>query len=705
MKIVYIGASDGLAETVIERMSQEGNDVYLLSDNALSDAPKKGPLHRYYRSPRKGQTFENLLRSLSPDCVIFAGKQSMGDDKGEDADQDIMLLARSLRALDASPHTRFVLLSSTDVYGNTEGAARESAPCLPATERGLRFVQEEQLLEMHQQQRGLDGVILRISQLYTDKPEEGHVDFLSRSFTDAIEAKSPLTADVFQPLHVADLADAIKRVMDAGEGVYNVAGGGLLHSRHLHELVCQEEKLPERPVQWLNPPCVSLGDDSRIEHELGWREMRNLEELMQQGKITYRRARKKRSSEKKRIVPTAVRQTAENLLIFAAFFALDLLCGSHELFSQINWLMIYVILVSVSYNIYQSTLAAILASAAYLLGHIFSVAELNTFNFYAESVLAIAEFVFLGLIVSYTTNTLRGKARDSRLDLELLQEEYDDLKVINDENVLIKNEYEQRVLTSKSGFPKLYDLVSRLMVQEPDRILMETMQVISELVSTDTVAVYQGEAGTPYLRLVGALSDDSALGGKTWDLSESPRIRDAIERGELYQGQLGSDEPAVVMPIICHDVPEVVVLIKRLPYESETLYHINLLKTMSLLLRDSMEKALQYEKLSREDAYVAGTDILLPEAFRKRIQLAEEKAQKGLAEYCVVRFSSAGSLAEATNAISQTLRATDQLGTDDDGALFALLNNTGPDGLSYLQKRLSAYGVRAQMVLSESMAV
>ena len=235
---------------------------------------------------------------------------------------------------------------------------------------------------------------------------------------------------------------------------------------------------------------------------------------------------------------------------------------------------------------------------------------------------------------------LREDARSVRQDLEMLKEEYEDLKDINEENVLIKNEYEQRLLTSKSGFPKLYDLISRLMVQEPDRILLEAMQVISELVRTDTVAVYHGQAGSPWLRLVGALSESSVMDGKSWNLSDSPKICDAVMRGELYQGEFGSGEPAIVMPIVCQDVPEAVVLIKKLPYECETLYHINLLKTMSLLLRDSMEKALRYEELSREEHYVKDTDILKPEAFRKQILLAGEKAEKCMAEYCVVELLS-----------------------------------------------------------------
>lgn len=706
MKIVYIGTSDGLAEALAERMGQEGNDIYLLSDKALPKKPKGISLHRFYRSPRKGENFGKLLRSIAPDCVIFAGNDYISGAHGEESEEDVTLLARSLRAAAAFPQVKFILLSSTEVYGNTEEKADESARCAAVSERGIRFIQEEQLLEIYQKQHGMDGVILRASQLYAERAREDQGDFLSQSFSAAAQAESRMPANVFQPLHVSDLVDAVKRVMDAGtQRVYNVCGNAEISAQRLYQLVCWQQGLQERAVRWEDPGCVTLADSGRIREELGWSNFRNLEEQLKKGEITYERVKAKGRNKKKWTIPTDIRQIAENLVLFEAFFLLSSLCSSHSLFSQIDWLMVYVILIAISYNIYQSALAAVLASAAYLYSRGLSILEMTTFHSYADAVQVFMQYVSLGLIVSYTTNTLKQDAWSVRLDLDMLKEEYEDLKAVNEENVLIKNEYEERLLTSKTGFPKLYDLISRLMVQEPDRILMETMQVISELVRTDTVAVYQGQAGSPWLRLAAALNDGSVMEGKSWNLSNFPQIFTAVAQGELYRGELGSGEPAVVLPIVCRDIPAAVVLIKTLPYECETLYHVNLLKTMSLLLRDSMEKALQYEELSRADRYMEGTDIMKPEAFRGQVRLAEEKAEKGLAEYCVVELAHSGSLEEAAAAVSRALRVADRLGTDGEGKLFALLNNTGPESLEYLRVRLLACGVEARPAADKPEAV
>lgn len=697
MKIVYIGRSDGLAEMLAERMGQEGDDVYLLSDKELPQKSKGVLRHRFYRSPRKGESFGKLLSSIVPDLVIFAGNNYISSIHGEESDEDVTQLARSLRAVTAFPHVKFILLSSIEVYGDTRGKADESAECRAVSERGVRFIREEQLLDIYRRQHGMDAVILRASQLYTSRPKEGEGDILSQCFSEDVKAEEQRLDDVFQPLHVSDFVDAVKKVIDAGkQPVYNVCGSVEVSQKRLYQMVCQAEDRKVQTIRWREPACVTLGDSSQIRQELGWSEFRNLEEQLKKGEITYERDLSKRRNKKKWTIPTDVRQTVENLLLLEVFFVLNSLCASHSLFSQVDWLMIYVILISVSYNIYQSALAAVLASAVYLYSQNLSILEMTTFYSYADTVLAFMQFISLGLIVSYTANTLRQDAWSVRLDLDMLKEEYQDLRAVNDENVLIKNEYEERLLTSKTGFPKLYDLISRLMSGEPDRILMETMQVVSELVRTDTVAVYQGQEGSPWLRLVGALGDNSVMDGKSWNLSGFPQIWDAVEQGELYQGEVGSEEPAIVLPIICQGVSQAVVLIKSLPYECETLYHVNLLKTMSLLLRDVMEKALQYEELSREERYVADTEILKPEAFHKRVLLAEEKAEKRMAEYCVAELTYPGSLAEAARVVSRTLRVTDCLGTDGEGKLFVLLNNTGSDALTYLQKRLLKDGVEVR---------
>lgn len=696
VKIVYIGAADVLAEALIERLGKEGNDAYLLSDQELPGKKEGGFKYRFYRNIRNSGALGKILGSISPDYVIFAGNHYINGAYCEEEEEDVTQFASVLRVLPEIPGAKLALLSSIEVYGAVKTPADENCERRPVTQRGLRFVREELLFELYRRQYGVEGVILRGSQLYSDRVKEGNQDFLSAAFTqaDRLPEGDCVSDEVLQPLHVSDFVDALNRAINGGQqDVYNVCGSFQVWKRQLYLWIGQALGRSEKSVIWREAQHLTLGDNRRIKSEQEWTDFRSLEDQLAGGKIAYERLPVEKKRREKSNLPAGVRRTVENLAVFAAFFGLNVLCQSHSLFSQIDWLLMYVILISLFLGIRQSSLAVILASCTYLFSQDLTILEMNNFYSYAGSVLVIMEFVFLGLVVSYTADMLRENLRNNALELDMLRAEHEDLKAINDENVLIKNEYEERLLDSRYGLPKLYHMVSRLMVLEPDRIFMEIMSIISELVHTDTVAVYRVRAGSPYLRLINALNEESIAGGKSWDVSPYPQIVKCMERGELYQGAFGSEEPAVTLPILHQGACVAVILIQKLPYESETLYHINLLKTLSLLLRDSVGRALDYEELTRSEQYLEGVDVLKPEPFRKTVRLAMEKSEKRIAEYCLLEIPYSGSLEAAYGAVAPKLRVTDHFGVDETGRLYALLNSTGAGDLERLQERLAADGV------------
>ena len=143
---------------------------------------------------------------------------------------------------------------------------------------------------------------------------------------------------------------------------------------------------------------------------------------------------------------------------------------------------------------------------------------MTNFYSYAQSVLTVVEFVFFGVAVSYTVDMLREEVRDTRRGYEMASNDFRELKAINAQNVVIKNEYEKRLLDSKESIPHLYSLIERLMVLSPDRIFLEILHVVAQLVETDTVAVYTVNPKSTYLRLVNALNDASSMGGKSGTL-------------------------------------------------------------------------------------------------------------------------------------------------------------------------------------------
>lgn len=137
-----------------------------------------------------------------------------------------------------------------------------------------------------------------------------------------------MKAEVFQPLHVSDLVDAVKRAADGGrQPVYNVCGSAEVPAKRLYELVCRQEGISGQDVRWEAPACTALADSSRIRKELGRRDFRDLEEQLREGRLPYKRAPAETRKKKKRGIPAGIRQLAENLFLFALFFAINSLCA------------------------------------------------------------------------------------------------------------------------------------------------------------------------------------------------------------------------------------------------------------------------------------------------------------------------------------------------------------------------------------------
>ena len=122
----------------------------------------------------------------------------------------------------------------------------------------------------------------------------------------------------------------------------------------------------------------------------------------------------------------------------------------------------YVVIISLGYGVKQGALAVVFSSIIYLTVQGGSIFEMTNFYSYAESVLMIVEFIFFGIMVGYSVDMIKEEKRNDKIELQRISDSYEKLKEINDKNVLLKNEYEKRVLDAKTSLPRLYSIINRI---------------------------------------------------------------------------------------------------------------------------------------------------------------------------------------------------------------------------------------------------
>lgn len=700
MKVMYVGGYDELAQSFVERMGKEGYDVYLLSENKFSGKFSKTIKYKYYKLSGRTDMTEIVFSSVLPEIVVFAGINYMNVLRNGSKEKYLITLDDILEQCAKYNVKKFIYLSSYEVYGDQCGIVSEDNRIKPDTSTGLLCAQGESMVSLYRERYGFQSIVLRATEVYSENCSDKSKDFLSSLIRELkLQSKLNIEKDeIFQPIHVSDYVDAIKRVMELGNGgVYNVSGDFKVSRVELLQLLSESFNIEVEIKPEGNARIRNISNE-KIHKELEWTDFRNLTSLLKEKKILYSEDKIKVTNKENKIISPAIRRTIENVMVFIALFLLYYICDSHTLFSKVHWLLIYVVLISLFMGIRQSAISVILASCGYLFMQDISIFEMTNFYSYAEAVLMIVEFVFFGICTSYTSDMLKENLQESQRNLKMVKSEYEELKEINKENVAIKMEYEKRILDSKSGLPKLYSVVNKLMVLEPERILMEILNVIAEMINTRRVAVYKVNENSSYLRLINALNEESIISGKSWNLDNYPKIKAAMEKGELYQGNAWNKEPAVVVPISYKGKCIAVILIKSLEFENQTLYHINILRTLALLITESVVRAIEYENYTREQRYIKDTDILNNQEFKRIVLLAQEKKDKQLAEYCIIKLNNPRALQDIYESASACVRMTDHFGIDDEGVVYVLLNNTSEEDYKIVLKRLEEKGVKAELV-------
>lgn len=699
MKVMYIGDKGDFSRVMIRWLNKAEHDVFFLAQEDLPKERKERLKYHFFQLSDHIETIEEIFDSVRPEAVVFAGIAYMKDEWSLLQQSYLSCLAVILEECVKAKVERFVYLSSTQVYGEGESYITEKSKCFPQVIKGIWQMQGEDLLMLYHEQFGIKSAVLRCAPVFSDTCQEDGDDFLSRRMRRVKSGEDiQLERDSYcYTVYISDVADAVCRVLDTRETVvYNVAGQEPVKESRLYGLLCQMAGVTAE-VSLHNEALLKMISSEKIRKDLEWTDFKNLERMLEDGSIAFEKKTviKEEKKRKKKSMTEGVRKTLENIAVFFVFFAMSYICQSHSLFSKIDWLIIYVVTASLIWGVKQSALAVLLAGAAHLWIHGIGGSFVSFYS-YAENILMVVEFMFLGITVGYGMDMLRENIREKEMDMELLHSEHLELKEINRENVVIKNEYEKRLLDSKKSLPRLYSILRNVNVLEPDKILMEILNVIAEMLGTNTVAVYTCNPGSPYLRLVTSLNEASVLSGNSWNLNDTPDIRDTVLDDRIYSGNVLRGEAAYAAPITCDGKCLAVVLVKEVPFESNNLYQKNLLRTLLLLITEAMAKAIEYENRVKAEWYVGNTTILNKEKFIHQLRLEQEKKENGFAEYQVLKIETGKQNIEAVyNQIASMFRSNDYLGTDGSGGLYVILGNADKDGSRFVIGRLKEKGITA----------
>ena len=370
-----------------------------------------------------------------------------------------------------------------------------------------------------------------------------------------------------------------------------------------------------------------------------------------------------------------------------------------EYFSNIDFLLLYVIFFALIYGQQQATFSALLATAGFLFRTSYGRTGFEVLLDY-NTYVWIAQLFIIGLLVGHLKDRLTQMTEEKKDEIDYMRTQVDDITDINTTNVAMKGIMENQVINQDDSFGKIYAITSSLDRYEPEEVLFYAAEVLEKLIHTKDIAIYM-VANEDYARLFASTSDKARLLGNSIRYSDMTAMYTELNANRVYINKdMDQSMPLMADGISANDKLKLIIMVWGLPWERMNLGQANMLKVTGYLIQNSVLRAERYLDAVTSTRYEQGTDILESDAFTRLLKGFISAQKRNLAVCSVLKIG--GYLLngdkEAAREVADALRNTDYLGRMNDNGLYVLLTNTSEENAVSVIERIRRKDLTAELV-------
>lgn len=392
-------------------------------------------------------------------------------------------------------------------------------------------------------------------------------------------------------------------------------------------------------------------------------------------------------------------KVAEVLLGFLVMEFLIKITGTTVQFREIDFRLLYVVMLATFHGMRAGLGAAALASLSLLFA---SVQEQNNFALTIYDLDTWLPFIFYflaGTVTGYVKDRLQNDNKFILKDKAVLENKYILLNEFYTSSVRNKRQYMNQILSYKDSFGRLFDITRQLDSTMSDQVMKEAIDALESVLDNQAVCIYRCDEQMLFGRLVACSKEISGTTSKTLVLSKLDQMKFTGEDGEIWVNRERlQGYPEYAVPLYRDGSPIALIVLQTVRYDQMATYYENLVRILCGLVKISLVRALSYTERIESEMYVPGSRILVPEYFKKILQVREDLAQKGMAEYMVLKVKTEeDARIETADKLSGLIRVTDVIGEDDVGTLYLCLAQTNRQTVKAVLERIEKSGVAFEL--------
>ena len=503
-------------------------------------------------------------------------------------------------------------------------------------------------------------------------------------------------------LHTDDLKELLKRILDDPwkEPYFSVSVGGKNNCTmgEVEDFLKAAE--PQLTVHYSGKTeyVPAAGENRWARREYGfipkadvWQDAARQLELE---KKQHEKSAGKRNQWTGRWLRTGIEQAA----LFAGAEFLNAVTQNNVLVNFLDFRFIYIAIMACVNGLGAGVVAALLASAGYIVSKAGAV-NWQVLFFNVENWLPFASYLLLGCVIGYTTDRSEDELQNSREEYQILDETYSFLHGRYMEVLEGKERFNSQIIGYRDSFGRMYAVVKKLNTTLPEQVFYEAVDVLEEILDNPYVAIYNIRPNSVYARL--NVCSKRCMGNvkKSLKMTDYPKLSECLSANETFVNiDALEDYPAYATPVFRNDVLVGMILLMQADYQQMNMEFSNKFRIMTDMIRDSLIRAMDFYE-QNENA-VKNTRILENDRFEEILKVKQAMRKKQYLNYRMLHIFLDGAGLEAINEkLSGLVRENDVLGLGGDGGLYLLLSQTNETDLKIVETRLKTNHIRYKEVM------
>ncbi|MDD3369453.1 MAG: hypothetical protein PHP50_11315 [Lachnospiraceae bacterium] len=695
MKILFAGKTDILSADFYKRCIN-GNHCAIYGEGKQRNY-HLNHVTSYSAEDRAGN-LEHLIQSMDVEMMVYVSQAIDGIVKIFD---ELEKLEQILFVCKNNNVKHFVYITSNDMLGMETEKIQTSS-------RYIVMHACEKLCQATARENDIHIVILKVPFIYSVTRTENYmcelIDLAGKSNKIKLKCSPEEKTDF---LNDEDLGELINRIADSpfsGDVLTLCLSGN--NDITFMDFVEQiwAPAYPETSVTFSYETfCVpKYVTDGKAEKEYGWipshafqKDFKILSESIrkktQKKKTLYeRRARHKKLKE-------ILRKAMELLVLFLISIFLNHQLENNVLLNFIDFRMIFVVIIGTMNGLNSGVAAGILASLAYLVTSL-SRMPWQVIFYNVQNWLPFAVYFLLGSIAGYTRDKHDDEVVYMKEEYDIMEKKYVFLNDLYQKVMESKNQFNSQIISYRDSFGKLYGVVKRLDSSLVEKVNLEAISSLEEMLDNHSVAIYSMNGAGDFARLEVCSKLVSGEAAKSIQISQYPEVMKSLYKNTVYiNTECLENAPAYAAPIQRNGHLLAMVFLMHAEEHQMNMEFSNKFMILCNLAGDSIARAIEANDTEKDT--IDGTRLLKTERFEQILKIKKNMRDQEYLDYVLLQIIYQEENRNAiAGKISDMIRNTDILGLTQSGEMYLLLNQTNDQSVRVVKERLGEKGILYQVV-------